>query len=119
VPKNATIKTGSETNSPAAQTGFTSLSVLTASLLASLKGVNDHPHPHLGPPLEGEGFTLFFTLQTHEETVNCANGLSKIKDILVPSPSRGGLGWGWVAQFSPAGDAKSRRVETDKEAKSV
>src|SRR6476661_3806739 len=40
--------------------------------------------------------------------------VGKIKNLPVPSPSRGGLGWGWVGRSTPAGDAKSVTTKTDK-----
>ena len=36
--------------------------------------------------------------------------------LLVPSPSRGGPGWGWVSVFIPCADAKRADAKSDKEA---
>ncbi len=122
VPKSDAIKTGSEINSPAAQTNFASVSVLIASLLASLKGDQLPPPPHPGPPLPGGNY-FFFTLQTqarvnHEASCKVSNSASKVMNRTVPS-RRGGSGWGGVLEVPPSGGAKRGSAETDKEAKFV
>jgi hypothetical protein len=67
VPKRGSTETGSEINSPAAQTNFASLSVSALPLLASPEGGTSKTHPHPGPPLR-EGTVLFITLRSQFET---------------------------------------------------